>query len=221
MNRLLSIALLIPFLSACSSATRQPVDTRLQQQASRITIIRDNWGIPHIYGKTDADVVFGTMYAQCEESFERVERAYIEKLGRLSELEGPDYLLQDVKMRLLYDTATALADYQHSPQWLKQLLQAFSDGIHYYLQTHPDTKPQLLQHFEPWYPLLQTDGAFIATQTGGLTTQDLQNLYGKNFSGNPVAEPSMPAGSNGFALVIPYCISIRMSAFSSAPKCIW
>jgi acyl-homoserine-lactone acylase len=200
MNRLLSIALLIPFLSACSSATRQPVDTRLQQQASRITIIRDNWGIPHIYGKTDADVVFGTMYAQCEESFERVERAYIEKLGRLSELEGPDYLLQDVKMRLLYDTATALADYQHSPQWLKQLLQAFSDGIHYYLQTHPDTKPQLLQHFEPWYPLLQTDGAFIATQTGGLTTQDLQNLYGKNFSGNPVAEPSMPAGSNGFAL---------------------
>lgn len=200
MNRLLSIVILIPFFSACSSTTKKPVDARLQEQAGRITIIRDNWGIPHIYGKTDADAVFGALYAQCEESFERVERAYLEKLGRLSELEGPDYLLQDVKMRLLYDTSVAIADYQRSPQWLRKLLQAFSDGIHYYLQTHPDTKPQLLQRFEPWFPLLHTDGAFIATQTGGLTLQDLQNFYGKYLPGNPAKETPAPAGSNGFAL---------------------
>lgn len=198
MNRLLSFLLFA--LLSCSSASKKPIDQRLQEQAGRITIIRDNWGIPHIYGKTDADVVFGTMYAQCEESFERVERAYIEKLGRTAEVEGPDHLLHDLQMRLLYDTATALADYRRAPPWLKTLLQAFSDGIHYYLQTHPDTEPELLQHFEPWFPLLHTDGAFIATQTGGATLQDLHKLYSKDLPTSPARETPAPAGSNGFAL---------------------
>ena len=54
---------------------------RWQQQAKQVTITRDNWGIPHISGKTDADAVFGLLYAQCEDDFKRVELNYIEKLG--------------------------------------------------------------------------------------------------------------------------------------------
>ena len=59
-----------------------PEITRWEKQAKQVTIIRDNYGIPHIYGKTDADAVFGLLYAQCEDDFKRIEMNYIEKLGR-------------------------------------------------------------------------------------------------------------------------------------------
>ncbi len=192
---------LILVVISCSGANKEKATDSYKELARRITIIRDEWGIPHIYGKTDADAVFGLMYAQCEESFERVERNYIDKMGRLAELEGAGYLQQDLKTRLLFDTSDAIADYKKSPPWLKKLLHAFSDGIHYYLQQHPETKPVLLTRFEPWFPLLFTDGAFIATQTGGLQMQDLQDLYGKNFpASNKKEEDKTPAGSNGFAI---------------------
>lgn len=196
---------LLAFVSlGCSFSASDQKLAVWEQQARRVTIIRDNWGIPHIYGKTDADAVFGMMYAQCQENFRKIERAYLEKLGRLSELEGKDYLLQDIKMRLLYDTAAAIADYHQSPPWLKVLLQAFSDGIQYYLHKHPQTKPLLLSRFEPWYPLLFTDGAYIASQTGGLQTEDLKALFEKelmvqstNFATDRL---TAPVGSNAFAV---------------------
>ena len=99
----------------CSLSNKSPDIKKYEEQAARVTIIRDNWGVPHIYGKTDADAVFGLMYAQCEENFEKVERNYLEKLGRLSETEGESYLHSDLLMRLLYDTSAALADYQRNP----------------------------------------------------------------------------------------------------------
>ncbi|MBB1283429.1 penicillin acylase family protein [Flavisolibacter sp. BT320] len=198
------LCLLAIFSLGCSFSASDQSRTDLEERARRVTIIRDDWGIPHIYGKTDADAVFGMMYAQCEENFQKVERAYIEKLGRLSELEGKDYLLQDIKMRLLYDTPAAIADYHQSPPWLKELLQAFSDGIHYYLYKHPETKPMLLNRFEPWYPLLFTDGAYIASQTGGLQTGDLKALFEKELmvkANNFVTDSLItPTGSNAFAL---------------------
>ena len=193
-------------LAACSSPDNKEILNRYVEQAKNVTIIRDRWGIPHIYGKTDADAVFGLMYAQCEESFERVERNYIEKLGRLSEVEGEKYLYQDLQMRLLYDTSAAIADYNNSPSWLKKLLHAFSDGIHYYLAQHPEVKPLLLKTFEPWYPLLFTDGAYIDTQTGGLQMKDMQNLFGKDLSSDVSVLNSTSflknelSASNGFAI---------------------
>jgi acyl-homoserine-lactone acylase len=122
MNKLL-IFLLISI--ACSSKQKDEDLQKYKQQAARVTIIRDNWGIPHIYGKTDADAVFGLMYAQCEESFERVERNYLFQLGRMTEAEGEAYLLHDLKMKLLYDSTAAIAEYHQSPQWLKSLLTRF------------------------------------------------------------------------------------------------
>ena len=127
--------------------------TRCQQQAQQVTIIRDNWGIPHIYGKTDADAVFGLLYAQCEDDFKRIELNYIEKLGRLSEIKGASSLYDDLNIRLLIDSTEAIADYKKAEPWLKKLLIAYADGINYYLKTHPSVKPALLTHFEPWYPL--------------------------------------------------------------------
>jgi acyl-homoserine-lactone acylase len=106
-------------------------------------------------------------------------------------------------MRLLYDTTAAIADYHNSPPWLKALLQAFSDGIHYYLYKHPETKPLLLTRFEPWYPLLFTDGAYISMQTGGLANGRYESLVWKELavhSRNIATDAAPPTGSNAFAL---------------------
>ena len=114
---------------------------RWQQEAKQVTIIRDNWGIPHIYGKTDADAVFGLLYAQCEDDFKRVEMNYIEKLGRMAEVKGESSLYADLLIRMIIDSADAVADYKESPPWLHKLLDAFADGVNYYLYKNPGDKP--------------------------------------------------------------------------------
>src|SRR6187401_1586739 len=104
-----------------------------EKQAKRVTIIRDNWGIPHVYGKSDADAVFGLLYAQCEDDFKRVEMNYIEKLGRMAEVKGAASIYDDLLIRMIIDSADAVKDYNNSLAWLKKLCAAFADGINYYL----------------------------------------------------------------------------------------
>jgi len=176
---------------------------RWEKQAKQVTIIRDNWGIPHVYGKTDADAVFGLLYAQCEDDFKRVEMNYIEKLGRKSEVNGESELQNDLYVKLIIDSAEAVADYTKSPLWLKKLLNGFADGINYYMYKHPDVKPALLTRFKPWYQLLWTDGSIGAISTGNVTENDVKNFYLNGSA--PVAvikdlfeENTM--GSNGFAV---------------------
>ena len=189
----------IIFQLSCSGSADPSLVKNWEKQAARITIIRDDWGIPHVYGKTDADVVFGLMYAQCEENFEKVERAYIEKLGRRSEIDGEAYLVNDLLSQLLYDTATAKQAYQQAPTDVKVLLNAFADGIHYYLHKNPGTTPLLLHRFEPWYPLLFTDGAYVSLKTESLTFEDIRRMYPLPIS-SQVQSTDEPKGSNGFAI---------------------
>ncbi|NII24607.1 acylase [Pseudoflavitalea sp. X16] len=177
--------------------------SRWEQQAKRVTIIRDNWGIPHIYGKTDADAVFGLMYAQCEDDFKRVESNYIDILGRTAEVSGINGIYNDLYTKLVIDSAGAIADYEKSPAWLKKLLYAYADGINYYLYKNPQVKPALLHRFEPWYPLMWTDGSIAAINTGGLTTGEFKSFYTGDhatvatLATNP---EELPTGSNGFAI---------------------
>ncbi|WP_339920449.1 penicillin acylase family protein [uncultured Flavobacterium sp.] len=175
---------------------------RLQKLAQEVTIIRDKWGIAHVYGKTDADAVFGMLYAQCEDDFKRVEMNYIEKLGRLSEIKGPSVLYNDLEICLLIDVDEAKADYKKAAPWLKKLLNGYADGVNFYLYKHPEVKPALLTHFEPWFPLLWTDGSIGAISTADLTTGELKSFYSGN--GDKVSyierEKDMQTGSNGFAL---------------------
>ncbi|MEO6720055.1 MAG: penicillin acylase family protein, partial [Ferruginibacter sp.] len=204
MKQLLTI--LIFFSLSCKESPNDPAIKRYEAQAARVTIIRDNWGVPHVYGKTDADAVFGLMYAQCEESFERLERNYVQQFGRMAELYGANYLAEDLKMRLVYDTSAAKIDYKNSPAWLKNLCIAFADGINYYLYKHPETKPFVLTHFEPWFAMMLPDGAYIATRFGGLEIEDVNNLYKLNDEktarlNNILKWPGEEMmGSNGFAI---------------------
>ncbi len=174
-----------------------------EDQAKRVTIHRDEWGIPHIYGKTDADAVFGLMYAQCEDDFARVEMNYIEKLGRMSEIKGEKELAYDLYIKLLIDENEAKSEYKTSPVWLKKLLNAYADGINYYLQKHPRVKPRLITHFEPWYPLLWTDGSIGAISTGDVTEQETALFYGlpAQVASVKYQNPDEKlTGSNGFAV---------------------
>jgi acyl-homoserine lactone acylase PvdQ len=176
----------------------QPVNgdevSRWEKQSRNVTIIRDNYGVPHIYGKTDADCVFGLMYAQCEDDFQRVERNYITMLGRTSEVTGEKDIYEDLLVRMTIDSAGALRDYQNSPEWLKKLMNAHADGINYFLYKHPDIKPALLHRFQPWYPLMYTDGSISAIQTGGLSANDIKSFYASldvsRQSGNQEKQPS-------------------------------
>ena len=198
------LLIFVILIVTCTSSNKKEENKHYEEQAKRVTIIRDRWGIPHIYGKTDADALFGLMYAQCEESFERVERNYLKVLGRMAELNGEAYLYQDLQMKIIYDTAAAIADYHKAPEWLKKLLHAFADGINYYLLKHPEVKPLALTHFEPWFPLLFTDGAYVFTNTGGLESEDIMNLYGKSIPYSHLKSSTKanhePAGSNAFAI---------------------
>jgi len=173
---------------------------RLKKLSENITIIRDNWGIAHVYGKTDADAVFGMLYAQCEDDFNRVEMNYIEKLGRLAEVKGQSVLYNDLEIRLLIDANDAKSDYKKAAPWLKKLLNSYADGINFYLYKHPEVKPTLLTHFEPWYPLLWTDGSIGAISTADLTNAELKAFYGSNDKYAYLErEKDIQTGSNGFA----------------------
>src|SRR5262245_36063850 len=165
--------------TSCSSQAAADKDlATLEKQAQNITIIRDNWGIPHVYGKTDADAVFGVVYAQAEDDFNRVETNFINSQGRLAEAEGESEIYRDLRMKLFIDPADMKAQYDKSPAWLKTLMNAWADGLNYYLHTHPNVKPRVIKRFEPWMALTFTEGS-IGGDIEKVNLTQLEAFYGQ------------------------------------------
>src|SRR2546430_2740337 len=155
----LVLAILFAAASTCVAAqgsTNQET-ARWGREARNATIVRDDWGIAHVYGKRDADAVFGMTYAQAEDDFNRVETNLINALGRLAEAEGEKEIWRDLRMKLSIDPDSLKAQYAASPDWLQQLMGAWADGLNFYLAKHPDVKPRVLTRFEPWMALSFTD----------------------------------------------------------------
>ena len=194
-------------ITACSTQQPQTELARWQAQAANTEIIRDDFGVPHIYGKTDADAVFGLLYAQCEDDFNRVERNYIWAIGRLAEVEGEEALYSDLRARLFMTREEAITNYENSPEWLKKLCNAFADGINYYLHTHPEVQPKLLTHFEPWMPMYFSEGS-IGGDIERVSTKRIKAFYENQsaLTSNDVSDGLLrladgePRGSNGFAI---------------------
>jgi acyl-homoserine lactone acylase PvdQ len=181
-------------------------DTERQElRASNVEIFRDNFGVPHIYGKTDADAVFGLLYAQCEDDFNRIERNYIWATGRLAEVEGESALYSDLRANLYMTKDEAIQKFKESPEWLKELCIAFADGMNYYLRTHPQVKPKLLTHFEPWMPMYFSEGS-IGGDIERIRTRGIKEFYDKQtrveamHPGLIRPADNEPRGSNGIAL---------------------
>ena len=177
-----------------------------------MTITRDDWGIAHVHGKSDADAVFGMEYAQAEDDFPRIEMNYVKALGWRAQADGDTAVFEDLRMRLFVDPDTLRALYRSSPDWLQRLMDAFADGLNYYLHTHPEVKPRVIQRFEPWMALAFTEGS-IGGDIERVSVPALAAFYGDSAaqvvpgSGDgpigelrvpdPLAEPD---GSNGIAI---------------------
>jgi acyl-homoserine-lactone acylase len=202
-----SILLAVSLIQAPQPA---PADlARMQHHARAVRITRDDWGIAHVHGATDADAVFGMIYAQAEDDFARIERNYLVSLGWLAEAEGEGALWQDLRQRLFLDPDTLQTLYRTSPTWLRRLMDAWADGLNYYLATHPAVRPRVITRFEPWMPLSFSEGSI----GGDIETVDLAALRAfydapadpastgaaaGGRTGDGAAEP--PQQSNGFAI---------------------
>jgi len=164
-------------LNAYQAPSKEEV-ARWEQHARNVTIIRDDWGIAHVHGKTDADAVFGMEYTQAEDDFNRVETNYLNAMGRLAEAEGDARIYQDLRMKLFINPEELKKQYVASPEWLKKLMDAFADGLNYYLAKHPNVKPKVIQHFEPWMALSFTEGS-IGGDIERVNLRQLEDFYGK------------------------------------------
>jgi acyl-homoserine-lactone acylase len=191
---------------AVGAQAQQPANAdvaKWERQAKGIDIVRDDWGIAHIHGKTDADAVFGMMYAQAEDDFNRVETNFINSMGRLAEAEGEPEIYRDLRMKLFIDPDTMKADYAKSPQWLKALMNSWADGLNFYLYKHPEVKPRVIKHFEPWMALTFSEGS-IGGDIERVNLNQLAAFYGKQpeakVSGEEENRYVEPTGSNGIAI---------------------
>jgi acyl-homoserine-lactone acylase len=217
-----SAAVAGPHGATFSSAER----ARMKATASRVTILRDKWGVPHVFGKTDADAVFGMLYAQAEDDFNRVEMNFINAMGRLAEVEGEGAIWRDLRMKLYIRPDDMQAKYAASPAYLKKLMNAWADGLNWYLVSHPQVKPKLLTRFEPWMALSFSEGS-IGGDIEDIDLKAVEAFYGKpqaaavasTTASTPASMPAStpaagmalaelsnngfdpePTGSNGFAI---------------------
>jgi acyl-homoserine-lactone acylase len=210
----LALVLAVACVSCAPQAAADKQVSDWQRQAQNVNIIRDDWGIAHVYGKTDADAVFGMMYAQAEDDFNRVETNYLNSMGRLAEAEGEAEVYRDLRMKIFIDPDDMKAQYQKAPDWLKKLMDAYADGLNYYLYRHPQVRPRVIRHFEPWMALSFSEGS-IGGDIERINLKQLEAFYGSgaqnktafaappaspNVSDEPAPPYTEPTGSNGIAV---------------------
>ncbi|WP_329073958.1 penicillin acylase family protein [Streptomyces niveus] len=192
-----------PGTAFAGAAASSADEARRRGHADRVTITRDDWGVPHVVGESDADAVFGMMYAQAEDDFNRIEQNYLVALGRLAEAEGERAIWQDLRQRLFLDPEELKRDYAKCPAWLRALMRAWADGLNHYLATYPEVRPRVLDRFEPWMPLSFSEGS-IGGDIESVLLSQLEAFYGGRDV--PVTDeerglvPREPTGSNGIAI---------------------
>ncbi len=199
---LMSLVLSLIFSPMAAQAAKAPEVARWRAEARASTLVRDDHGIVHIHGHTDADAVFAMSYAQAEDDFNRVETNYLTALGRTAEADGEGAIWADLRARLYVDPDDLKTRYDASPLWLRKLMVAWADGLNAYLASHPNTHPKVISHFEPWMALSFSEGS-IGGDIERVDLQDLQAFYGA--PGEPqVARAKVideePRGSNGIAI---------------------
>ena len=207
--RFLSPAFLLLGLPAGPVPQQAPDPARWEARARNVTITRDRWGIAHIKGRTDADAVFGMIYAQAEDDFNRIESNYLNAMGRMAEAEGDSVIWRDLRMRLFISEDSLKSWYRQSPEWLQQLMTAWADGLNFFLHRNPRVRPRVLTRFEPWMALSFTEGS-IGGDIEQINLRQLRAFYERGSGASrpgeelalargddPLAEPE---GSNGIAI---------------------
>ena len=188
----------LPLLFLLTAASPREL-ARWKAEALRVTIARDDWGIAHVHGKTDADAVFGMIYAQAEDDFPRIEANYLTNLGRTAEAEGEKAIWEDLRARLYVSESELKANYGRSPLQMRRLMDAWADGLNYFLATHPQVKPRVLTRFEPWMALSFTEGS-IGGDIERIDPDQLEAFYSGKSIAAALAPWRDPQGSNGIAI---------------------
>ena len=201
--RIVVLCIALACVSQVFASDKSAGFSRLRREASNVKIIRDDWGIAHVTGKTDADAVFGAIYAQAEDDFNRIETNYLNSMGRLGEAEGESAIWKDLRMKIFIDPVALKAQYGISPAWLKALMNAWADGLNFYLAKHTDVHPRIITHFEPWMALSFTEGS-IGGDIESINLDRLAAFYG-NTSVAAIKKDEdewlkEPSGSNGMAI---------------------
>ena len=195
MHRLTPLLPLLFFLTAAAP----PDSPDGAAEASRVTITRDDWGIAHVHGKSDADAVFGMIYAQAEDDFPRIEANYLTNLGRTAEAEGEKAIWQDLRARLYVSDSRTQGGLRAQPG-----VDAQADGRlggrAELLPRDPSRRPSAaIKRFEPWMALSFTEGSI----GGDIERIDLDQLEAF-YSGKAIAAAMPPKpesqGSNGIAI---------------------
>ena len=209
---------LLPALLLLTAAS-PPDLARWRTEASRVTITRDDWGIAHVHGHSDADAVFGMIYAQAEDDFPRIEANYLTNLGLTAEADGEKAIWQDLRARLYVSPSELKADYAASPLAMRKLMDAWADGLNYFLAKHPNVRPRVITHFEPWMAMSFTEGS-IGGDIERIDLDKLRDFYSQPRSKlvlgsihtalagtytsaavrNDGSADSEPRGSNGIAI---------------------
>ena len=199
--RKLRTAFLPAFLLLTAAAPAEVA--RWRAEANRVTITRDDWGIAHVHGQSDADAVFGMIYAQAEDDFPRIEANYLTALGRTAEAEGEQAIWADLRARLYVSEAELKADYAKSPVAMRRLMDAWADGLNYFLATHPDVRPRVLTRFEPWMVLSFTEGS-IGGDIERIKWDPLREFY--TSSSSPRFRGEVAARSADGGAPPPHCV---------------
>ncbi len=171
----LNVAIVFIFISlSLLGGQTFAADKATENLARSVTIYRDTFGVPHVYGRTDASVVFGLMYAQAEDNFRQLEEDHINKLGRAAEVYGQSRLAGDLMARLFETNRRARDEYKSLSPPMRKLCDAYAAGINYYLERHPEVRPRLINRFESWFALISGAPSVASL---GITAQEIRTLF--------------------------------------------
>ncbi len=228
---LLAVALAILTTAGFAERVDRSVERKprpLPSKGSTVTVYRDQYGVPHVWGPTDASVVFGFVYAQAEDNFWGIEDNYIRALGRAAEVYGASEVTQDLVNASLDIPGRARQDYAESPTEVRRIADAVAAGLNRFLEQHPQEQPRLLRRFEPWYTFaLIRYFVFQQFEMGlsGLRPPEIVTVFDEEEDRRPGT--AAPRGASGkffvppgagtspeagaLSAASPFCSSIRIS----------
>lgn len=118
--------------------------------AEKVEILRDEYGVPHIFAATAAGAAFGSGYAQAEDRLEEMLRNYRKAEGTMAEAFGPEFVFHDYRQRVWRHRAVAQEHYKDLDPKLRAICEAFQAGVKKFMQEHPEQVPAWAPKLEPW-----------------------------------------------------------------------
>lgn len=176
----------------------------LAQERGTVTVKRDTWGVPHIFAATLADGAYGLGYAQAEDRLDQLFENYRDAIGRLAEVKGAGSVEQDFRQRMVGHEAVCRRRYAELPADVRELCEAFQDGVRAYLAEHPERRPASALPLEPWMvPALHRLLIFnwpLGTATRELGRRNEFHLFSNEWA----VRPERTADGAAFLLIDPH-----------------